>query len=169
MFRSDKQRVLVCSLFSLLYLLFTAEAATAQTKVANFGLKDQNDKYVEVNFPSDKPVILIFVDRKGSEQIDGWVKPLYQKYQSQVYIFGVASLSGVPSYARGLVRRLIKRQTSVPVLLDWVGKISKSVACEKDKALILILNKDGTVIARDTGTADRSKLSNIYTQIDKAL
>ncbi len=166
---SPKPRILVCTLCSLLYLLFTAETVTAQAKIANFGLKDQNDKYVEVNFPSDKPVILIFGDRKGSEQIDGWVKPLYQKYQGNVYIFGVASLSGVPSYARGLVRRLIKRQTSVPVLLDWGGKVSKSVAYEKDKALILVLNTDGTVIARDTGAADGPKLSKIYTRMDKAL
>lgn len=169
MFGSNKQRILVYSLCSVLCLFLNASTSAAQNKLANFGLKDQNDKYVEVNFPSDRPVILIFGDRKGSEQIDGWVKPLYQKYQGKVYIFGVASLSGVPSYARGLVRRLIKRQTSVPVLLDWGGKVSKSVAYEKDKALILVLNPDGSVVARDIGTADGPKLSKIFFQLDKAL
>ena len=112
----------VIFLFGLL-MFSSVDPAHGQAKVENFGLKDQNDKYVDVNFPSDRPVVLIFGDRKGAGQIDGWSKPIYKDFEGKVYVFGIASLSGVPKYARGLVRQLIKRQTSYQVLLDWGGTI----------------------------------------------
>ena len=94
--------------------------ASAQTRVSNFGLKNQNDQYTEVNFPSDRPVILIFGDRKGAEQIAGWSKPL-MTVMKRVYIFGIASLTGVPrSHRTGATP--YKTQTSYPVLLDWAER-----------------------------------------------
>lgn len=148
---------------------FFALTAFGQTKATNFGLKDQNDRYVEVNFPSDRPVVLIFGDRKGAGQIDGWSKPLYDAYSDKAYIFGIASLSGVPSYARGLVRRLIKRQTSYSVLLDWGGKVADSFGYEKNKALVVVVSKDGSVIASRNGAVTDYGLKAIKSDIDKQL
>ncbi len=154
---------------ALLLAFLYASHTSAQTKVANFGLKDQNDRYTEVNFPSDRPVVLIFGDRKGAEQIEGWSAPLYTKYDGKVYVFGIASLSGVPSYARGLVRRLIKRQTRYSVLLDWGGKVSGNFNYEKGKALVVAVDKSGTVLATRTGAATQSEISAIVAEIDKKL
>lgn len=148
-------------------LVITA-SVNAQTKISNFGLKDQDDKYVEVNFPSDRPVILIFGDRKGAGQIDGWSKPIYESHSDKVYVFGVASLSGVPTYARGLVRRLIKRQTSYSVLLDWGGKVAGTLGYEKDKALIVVVDNDGSVLLKRTGAASETELAAVKKEIDKA-
>lgn len=141
--------------------------ASAQSKVANFGLKNQNDQYVEVNFPSDKPVILIFGDRKGAGQIEGWSKPLYAKHGDDAYIFGVASLSGVPGYARGLVRRLIKRQTGYSVLLDWGGTVADSFGYEKEKALIVVVGRDGSVVSKQSGPATEAGLRGVKSEIEK--
>lgn len=154
---------------NLVGTFFFALTAFRQTKATNFGLKDQNDRYVEVNFPSDRPVVLIFGDRKGAGQIDGWSKPLYEAYSDKAYIFGIASLSGVPSYARGLVRRLIKRQTSYSVLLDWGGKVADSFGYEKNKALIVVLSKDGTVVTKQSGASSPTELKTIKAELDKQL
>ena len=148
-------------------VLLGMSSVSAQTRVSNFGLKNQNDQYTEINFPSDRPVILIFGDRKGSEQIAGWSKPLYDGYGKKAYIFGVASLGGVPSYARGLVRRLIKRQTSYPVLLDWGGKVADSLGYEAGKAFVVVVAKDGSVKARHSGPVNETGLKTIKAELNK--
>jgi hypothetical protein len=162
-------RVFVQGFLSLFLLFAMAGASPAQSKVAIFGLKDQNDRYTEVSFPSDRPVVLIFGDRKGAGQIDGWSTPLGQKYEGKAYIFGIASLSGVPSYARGLVRRLIKRQTSYPVLLDWGGNLASTLGYRPGKALVVIVAKNGAVLATKYGAATDSELNSVYAAIDKQL
>ena len=153
----------------LLIFAFAAVAVSAQTKVTNFSLKDQNDRNTEVNFPSDRPVVLIFGDRKGAGQIEGWSNPLYKKHDGKVYIFGVASLDGVPSYARGLVRRLIKRQTSYPVLLDWGGKVAKPLGYRENAAMVVVVAKNGTVLTKKYGAATDTELRSINSEIDKQL
>ena len=153
---------------TLLCLTLTT-AIIAQTRVANFGLKDQNDRLIEVNFPSDRPVVLIFGDRKGAAQIEGWSQPIYKKYEGKVYVFGIASLGGVPSYARGLVRRLIKRQTSYPVLMDWGGKVASTLGYQKDKAMVVVVGKNGTVLSSKYGAASDLELDEIYDELGKQL
>ena len=155
--------------FPLLFIFIFCSSGQAQNAVANFALKDQNDKYVEVNFPSDRPVVLIFGDRKGAGQIDGWSQPIYKKYEGKVYVFGIASLGGVPSYARGLVRRLIKRQTSYSVLMDWGGKIASSMGYQKDKAMMVVVGRNGTVLSTKYGAATDSELDQVYAELDKQL
>jgi len=169
--RSARRAILIATtwFFSVVLVFASVTAAAGQTKVDNFGLKDQNDQYVEVNFPSDRVVVLVFGDRKGAGQIDGWSKPIYKDFEGKVYVFGIASLSGVPSYARGLVRRLIKRQTSFPVLLDWGGTISKRFSYQKDKALVVVVGKDGTVITTRSGAASASELEKVSAEIKRNL
>lgn len=154
---------------ALLLATLFAGIALSQSKVSNFGLKDQNDRYTEINFPSDRPVVLIFGDRKGAGQIEGWSAPLGKKYDGKVYIFGVASLGGVPSYGRGLVRRLIKRQTNYPVLLDWGGKVAGTLGYEKEKAMVVVVAKNGTVLSTKYGAATETELNFISAEIDKQL
>lgn len=155
--------------FVVAIILISYMATAAQTRVANFGLKDQRDKYIEVNFPSDRPVVLIFGDRKGSSQTAAWSEPIYKKYDGKIYVFGIASLSGVPSYARPVVRRLIRSQTEYPVLLDWGGKVAGSLGYEKQNAMVVLVAKDGTLVSKRSGPATRSLLSALYGEIDKQL
>lgn len=154
-----------------LFALVTVGIRTtsAQSRISNFGLMNQSDQYTEVNFPSDRPVVLIFGDRKGAEQIGGWSEPLYKGYGDKVYIFGIASLGGVPSYARGLVRRLIKRQTTYPVLLDWGGKVADGLGYEAGKAFVVVVSKDGTVQTKRSGPATESGLNAVKAELNKQL
>jgi len=143
-----------------------AGSTSARSRVANFGLKDQNDRYTEVNFPSDRPVVLIFGDRKAAGQIEGWSTPLGKRYEGKAYTFGIASLSGVPGYARGLVRRLIKRQTRYPVLLDWGGKVARSLDYQSGKAMVVVVAKNGTILVTKYGAASETGLNSVIAEID---
>lgn len=162
-------RTFARGILPMLFAFAIAATGAAQTKVSNFGLKDQNDRYTEVAFPSDRPVVLIFGDRKGSGQIEGWSTPLGKRYDGKAYIFGIASLSGVPSYARGLVRRLIKRQTAYPVLLDWGGKVAGPLGYQKEKAMVVVVAKNGTVLTTRYGAATTSELNSVNAEIDRQL
>ena len=161
-------RSFTAAIFVAVFLTFSS-AANSQSRVSNFGLKSQYDRYVEVNFPSDRPVVLIFGDRKGSAQTAGWSEPIYKKFDGKIYVFGIASLSGVPSYARPVVRRLIKGQTDYPVLLDWGGKVANSLGYEKQKAMILLVAKDGTLRSRRSGAVTPTELNKLISEIEAEL
>ena len=158
-------RSFTAAIFVAVFLTFSS-AANSQSRVSNFGLKSQYDRYVEVNFPSDRPVVLIFGDRRSSAQTAGWSEPIYKKFDGKIYVFGIASLSGVPSYARPVVRRLIKGQTDYPVLLDWGGKVANSLGYEKQKAMILLVAKDGTVRSRRSGAVTPTELNKLISEIE---
>lgn len=160
--KSIKLFVVACVLFGA-----AAMSVSGQSRVSNFSLQDQNDRKVEVNFPSDRPVVFVFGDRDGAKQIDGWATPLYKKFDGKVYMFGIASLGGVPSYARGLVRRLIKRQTQFPVLLDWGGKVAKTYGYEKDKAMVLVVARNGNILSTKFGAASEAELNAVIADIEK--
>jgi len=150
-----------------IFLVFPANSM-AQT-ASNFTLEDQFGNEISVKFPSNKPVVLVFGDRDGSKQVEGWVRPIYTKFTDQVYIFGIAELSAVPWAVRPVVRRLIKSKSKNPVMLDWTGKVSKSYGYEEEKANVFIISKNGEIKAIKRGGATSSTLEDVYKEIKKHL
>lgn len=138
-------------------------------KSRGFTLKDQNDASYTIKFPRDKVTVLIFGDREGSEQIEGWTRPIYNQYGSRIDVYGIAELSAVPSLARGIVRRIIKSRTKYSVLLDWSGSVSKTYGYEKGKANVVVIDKKGNILAKRTGAANQSGLQALYQQINRGL
>ena len=136
-------------------------------KAVEFSLKDQFGTVYDYKFPREKVSILAFGDKDGAEQLESWIKPLVEKYDTTLDIQGIAELSSVPSIARGIVRSMIKKKSKFPVMLDWKGTVSKSYKYEKKKANIILINKDGAIIFKDTGVADNDKLTKLYKEIDK--
>lgn len=170
-------------LFSFIFLLYSS--GTAQTFGANsirpfrventaasrasaseFALKDQYNRSYNVSFPRDKVLILVFGDRKGSSQIESWVRPLYEKYNDGVDIYGVAELSAVPYLMQGVVRQIFKSQIRFSVMLDWSGKVSKSYNYQAGKANVIVINKKGEILFRQTGAATEGGLNKIYQMIN---
>jgi hypothetical protein len=138
-------------------------------KAPSFELEDQFQKNFSVKFPADKVTILVFGDRNGSNQIEGWVRPLYGKYSDGIYIFGVAELSAVPWVARPFVRGIIKNKSKTSIMLDWSGKISKSYGYQKNKANLFVVDKAGNVIAEKRGAATPSALADLYPEINRGV
>ena len=144
-------------------------AKTCAGKATSFELKDQYDKKLAYAFPKQKVSVLIFGDRKGSEQIEGWVRPLYARYQDRIDQNGVAVLGSVPSLMRGIVRQIFKSQVKYPVLLDWTGNVSRAYEYQSGKANLIVIDRNGQIVYCVFGAANESELHRIYAQIDKLL
>ena len=146
-----------------------AEFLPIEDKAAEFELKDQYNKSFALKFPREKAIVLVFGDREGSQQIESWVRPLVEKYQTDIDIQGVAELSAVPGLAQGIVRRIMKNQVKYSVMLDWKGDVSKSYGYQKGKANLFVIDKNGKIIAKATGAATKGELENIFRDINGIL
>lgn len=172
-------KLIIIGLFLLPLASLNTNAVSAKTKTSsevskkdraeNFTLEDQFGNKIGVNFPSDKVAVLIFGDRKGSEQVEGWVRPLYAKYTDQIYIFGIAELSVVPWAVRPVVRTMIRNKSKTPVMLDWSGKVSKSYGYQKGKANVFVVGKNGSIVAIKRGAVSNEALNELYQEINAVL
>ena len=81
----------------------------------------------------------------------------------------MAELSGVPTLARGMVRRIMRREIKYPVMLDWEGDISKTYGNQKGAATLVVVTRDGRIVYRTSGAAQESELERLYKEIDKVI
>lgn len=145
----------------------THEGAAA--RAAEFELKDQYDNLRSYRFPKTRITVLTFGDRKGSEQIEGWVRPLYNRYQERVEQYGVAVLNAVPRLMRGIVRSMFKSKVKYPVLLDWKGEVARSYQYESNQANVVVVDRNGRIVYRTKGPATEAELQRLYAQLDRLL
>ena len=138
-------------------------------RAVDFELRDQYNQLISYRFPKSKPTILIFGDRKGSEQIEGWVKPIWAQYQDRVDQRGVAVLSAVPSFMRGIIRSMFKSRVKYPVLLDWTGEVAKSYHYQSGQANLILIDQQGQIVLRLSGGAGKDGLQQLYARIDRLL
>jgi hypothetical protein len=155
---------------TVMILFITLVSTTnAHPRAPEFALKDQYGKVESYRFPKSQVSILIFGDRKGSSQIEGWVRPLYERYQERVNIKGIAALSSVPALARGVVTRIFKSKVKYSVLLDWTGNVAKSYSYEANQANVFVISPQGEILLRLNGEATQSGLDQVISQINKYL
>lgn len=160
-------RSLTSTIFILLFLVMNTVAANM--RAPEFELKDQYGNSQAYRFPNGRVNVLIFGDRKGSGQIEAWVRPLYERYQDRINIKGIAALSSVPSFARGMVTRIFKSQVKYPVLLDWTGGVTQSYGYEAGKANVFVVGPSGEILLRINGTATSQGLEQVKSHISRAL
>jgi peroxiredoxin len=157
----------------LLVLSMLAAAPRAQAvgveRAMDFELRDQFGKPLAYRFPKERVSVLVFGDRKGSEQVEGWVRPVYERYADRVDLHGVAVLTSVPSLFHGYARRQFRKQVKYPVLLDFKGDVSKGYGYEGDKANVFVIARDGTVAYRASGAATPDGLERLYAEVDRLL
>ena len=146
-----------------------ASGGAGNGRASEFELKDQYGKSFTYRFPKAKVSILAFADRKGSEQLEGWIRPLYERYQDRVDIQGVASLSSVPPFVRPVVRRIFRSKVNYSVMLDWQGDVTARYGCEEAKANIFLIEKNGDILLKLTGEATSPGLAHLYRRVDDSL
>lgn len=163
--------LLVALLTTLLFGQMTEskEKATGAAKATEFELKDQYNQVTSYRFPKDKVTILIFGDRKGSEQIEGWVRPLWDRYQDRIDQKGVAVLNSVPSFMRGVVRAIFKTQVKHSVLLDWKGDISQAYGYQSGQANLYVIDRGGQIVMKLLGGVKEQELQKLYGKVDQLL
>lgn len=139
------------------------------TRATDFELKDQYNQVSSYRFPKDKLTILIFGDRKGSEQIEGWVRPLWDRYQDRIDQKGVAVLSAVPSFMRPIIRTMFRSKVKYSVLLDWTGGVATAYGYQSGSANLILIDRQGRMVLRLTGQVSNDGLKQLYARIDTLL
>lgn len=136
---------------------------------ASIELRDQYDAPQRLTFPATNVVVLTIADKKGSEQIDGWVTALKARYAGRIELRGLAEVSGVPSLLRGKVRRKFQETRTYPVMMDWSGGVCGQLGFQPGLANLLVIARDGTIHARVAGPAREPALKELSAALDAAL
>jgi len=134
-----------------------------------FELQDQYGISRSCRFPANKIRVMTFADQKGTAYIEGWVRPLYQRYRNRIEIHGVAMLAAVPVLARGLVSGIIKASVAYPVLLDWDGRVTQHYNQEQDAFRLVVIDEAGRVHCSLTGAANKTRLQALFASLDALL
>ncbi len=169
-FRSAARRAARGVLLPLLLLPGAAAAGAAggggRAASPGFELRDQFKRPHLVAFPRPRPCVLVLADRRGSKQLEAWIRPLHERYGDRVELTGVAALGGVPRLARAVVRRLFRRGAAYPVLLDWEETVWSALACVPNTANVIVLSPDGEVVHRAHGAAGPEALAACIIRVD---
>jgi hypothetical protein len=142
------------------------DSASIYPHAPGFALQDQYGISRSCLFPSSKIRLVTFADQKGTAYIEGWIRPIYQRYGDRIDIKGVAVLSAVPTMARGLVCAFIKVNVEYPVLLDWEGRISKQYEYENNTMRLVVIDRDGRIRRSLTGPASKARLQELFMLLD---
>lgn len=134
-----------------------------------FTLENLQGETQQFSFPRTKVLIIAIADQKGSEDMENWIQPLYDRYTDSVDIHGVAELSAVPKFARGIARGIISGIVKQPIMLDWTGNVSSQFAAKSGVTNVYAINAQGQIIASGSGLASLDKLKAIAESVDNAL
>lgn len=131
-------------------------------------LRDQYDAPQRLVFPAMSVVVLTIADKKGSEQVDGWVAALKSRYAGRIELRGLADVGGVPGFLRGNVRKKFQETRTYPVMMDWSGKVCAQFGFQPGMANVLVIARDGNIHARVAGSAREPALKELSAAIDAA-
>jgi hypothetical protein len=132
-------------------------------------LRDQFDAPQTLSFPATNVTLLTIADKKGAEQVAGWITPLKQRFGKRIDIRGLADVSTVPRPLRSLVRTKFKNVHTYPVMMDWSGETVRAFTYVPEKANLLVLDRRGQILKRISGDANPKAVQELSTAIDCAL
>lgn len=138
-------------------------------KAPEFVLQNQYQQTHHYRFPRDKISFLVLADYHGSEQLEGWIRPLYQRYEKRIEIDGVAIVDIVPAGLRGMVRGFFKKRLTYPVMLDWQGVVSRSYAYQPRVANLFLIDRQGNIRFKMLGASSEEALQEVITSLDRLL
>jgi hypothetical protein len=132
-------------------------------------LRDQFDAAQRLAFPTTNIFLFTIADKKGSEQIAGWVAPIKERFEARVEICGIADVSAVPRLLRGTVRKKFRQAQTYPVMLDWTGETVKAFGCVSDQVNVFVVDGEGRILKRVTGPVSHAALREVFGVLDAAL
>ena len=145
------------------------QAGTITNAPACIELPDQFEKPQKLSFPNTNLTVLTLADRKGSEQIAGWVEPVAQRFGTRVAVRGIADVSAVPRLLRGTVRSAFRKEQSYPVMMDWSGKEVAKFAPKENVTTVLLIDGQGKILRRYEGVAKQAEVEELCKLIQELL
>ena len=143
-----------------------SSSALGRLQIKGFTLIDQYKAEHKQEFPRERISIFALADRKGSDQLEDWIAPFYERYEENVDICGIANLKGVPKLLQPMIRRLFRKGVAYPVMMDWTGSVCESFGYQAGMADIFVVSRDGTLLHRINGETSKEKLETCYALID---
>jgi hypothetical protein len=143
--------------------------AAPMTRLRDFELTDQQAKKRNYRFPKTKVTVMTIADHKGSDELAPWIQRVYDRYQNQIDIDGVADVSMIPKPFRALLREVFKKKLAYSVMLDWDGSVVKQFAYEKNVANIYVIDRGGQIVKRVTGAVSNQAVDALFSEIDAAI
>ena len=119
--------------------------------------------------PGKQTALLAIGCEPGSEQLEPWIRSLYERYGTQIDIDGVADVSMVPQSLHGVVRALFRNRLTHSVMLDWDGSVVKRLQYQPCVANIYVIDRRGSVLKRITGPANATSEQELFRIIDRAV
>ena len=132
-------------------------------------LRDQYDAPQRLSFPATNVVVLTIADRKGAEEVDGWIAALKPLHAGRVEFRGLADVAGVPRLFHAKVRARFQETRKYPVMLDWSGNVCAEFGYQFGTANILIIDREGRIRARLSGTASPAAFVSARVALEAAL
>ena len=129
-------------------------------------LPDQHGQPHVFAFPQPGVSVLTVADRKGSEQIEAWVRAVTTRYAGKVLVEGVADVSSVPAPLRPFVRKRFRDAFAHPVMLDWKGGVVKRLQPVPEAANVYALSTNGAVLRQFFGAANVTNLAELFAVLD---
>jgi hypothetical protein len=143
--------------------------AAPMAKLSDFELTDQEAKKRTYRFPKTKVTVMTVADRKGADQLAPWIQPVYDRYQNQIDIDGIADVSMIPKLFQPILREAFKKRLEYSVMLDWDGSVVKQFAYKKNVANIYVIDRGGRIVQRLTGAISNEALRALFRAIDAAI
>ncbi|HAM72448.1 MAG TPA: hypothetical protein DCM86_12470 [Verrucomicrobiales bacterium] len=156
-------------LATLLATLAGPVGPPATVPPAGIDLKDQYGQRHLLAFPRTNLLVISVADREGSRQVPAWIEPLKARYGGRVVMEGVADVRKVPSFLRGMIESKFRKQHPHPVMLDWTGEVSDQLGATKGVVTLLLVDLNGTPVARASGPASTGGLDSFCQAIDRYL
>lgn len=155
---------------ALSFTAWAAEDAKPEPKIPQrLELSDQYETKHVLTFPATNVVFLTIADRKGSEQIAGWITALKARPERPVDIRGLADVGGVPGFLRGRIRKGFQETILYPVMMDWSGKVCAQFKYVPDRANVFIIDRNGSLVGHFSGRTNATSLKEAFVALDKAL
>jgi hypothetical protein len=160
---------------AVLFVVIGPEAAAGESSArtgrvwAGLEMRDQFNTEQSLTFPSTRVTLLTIADRKGADQIAGWIAPIKRRFGNQIDVRGIADVSTVPAPLRGMVRKKFQKSQSYPVMMDWSGQACASIGYQPGAANLVVFGRDGTVQARFGGEAQAPALAELCAALEKIL
>ena len=146
----------------------TANAAPTHAP-ALIELHDQFDAPQTLSFPTNRITLLTIADKKGSDQIEGWVAKVKERFGARIDVHGIADVSKVPGPLQGMVKKKFKKLQNYSVMMDWSGSVVKSFAYAPGAADILVLDPRGRILHTMRGQANQQSIQKLGDVIERAL
>jgi hypothetical protein len=144
-----------------------AEAKPGEIHLSTFELSDQFGKLHTIAFPRPRPLLLLVADRRGVDEIDGWITCLKSRWETTADILGIADVNGVPRMFRQRMSDAIRKSRSRPVMLDFDANVTGLLPCRSRTANLFVVDRSGVVVTTIAGSTNLARLNAVRDALER--